>query len=54
VEFQPGNVTAATLFAADGSTVLATVSHTWPDSVVGGIAIRTFGDIIVDTLRVCF
>ena len=54
IEFLAGNVTTGRLYDSDGTTVLATVTETWPDAVTGGVAIRSFGGLVTDTIRVCF
>ena len=53
VEFMAGNAVVGRLYDADGVTVLATVSHTFPDPVVGGVAVRGFSGVVIDSIRFC-
>ncbi|MEC7525129.1 MAG: calcium-binding EGF-like domain-containing protein [Myxococcota bacterium] len=51
-EFLSGNQVRVRVYTAGGS-VVATTTHTFTSSNVGGVAIRTFNDLVVDTIRVC-
>ncbi|GAB5541238.1 MAG: hypothetical protein SangKO_009980 [Sandaracinaceae bacterium] len=52
VEFLSGNQVRARVYTTGGS-VVATTTHTFTSSNIGGVAIRTFNDLVVDTIRVC-
>ncbi|MBI5490009.1 MAG: putative metal-binding motif-containing protein [Deltaproteobacteria bacterium] len=53
VEFYAGDTVTGRLYAADGTTLLNSVTQTFSSSVVGGLALRTFGAFAVDTISVC-
>jgi hypothetical protein len=54
VEVEPEGRAMGRLYEADGTTLVATVTQTFPDGIgSGGIAMRSFGGVSVDTITFC-
>lgn len=53
VEFLGGNQVVGRLFDSDGVTLIGSVSHTYADPSVGGVAIRSFSGFYIDSIQVC-
>ncbi len=47
-----GNTATGNLYGSDGTTLLNSLSHTFTDGFDGGVAIRSFGNIDIDTIAV--
>jgi hypothetical protein len=52
VEFRAGNQVLGNLYSASG-VLVRSVLHTYTSSTSGGIAIRGFDGLVVDTIRLC-
>lgn len=53
IEFASGNRVIGRLFDSDGTTLVATVEHTFASPSTGGLALRTFLGFAVDTIQIC-
>jgi hypothetical protein len=53
IEFGTGGQVTGRLFASDGKTEVAQVSHTFADLVPVGIAVRAFNDTYMDSIELC-
>ncbi len=53
VEFGSGGLVTGRLYDSDGVTVLATLTHDYGTSQVGGIAVRGFRGTSIDTIAIC-
>jgi hypothetical protein len=54
VEYLPANAIIGRLFGADGTTLINSVSHTFATPPpIGGIAVRSFGSMNIDTFLLC-
>jgi hypothetical protein len=53
ITFGSGNTVTGRLYDSDGVTLRATLAYTYASSVVGGIAIRAFDNVDIDTITLC-
>ncbi len=53
VDFTGGGTVVGKLYDSDGTTLLNSVTQTYGSLPVGGLAIRSFGTLDMDTIQVC-